>query len=369
VTVPSDILQKASGVHMSLRPNEVLSAYDLICGVVIAGANDAAHTLAVEIDGSMEAFLLRMNQKAKALGMQNTLYYNVSGLDMAPSTTANDLLILGKYAYENETYMQMASTGKYVIAETETNGKHTLHTRNYLLSKQTYADYYYAPANGMNAGSTELAGYCIVASARIHDQNYLCIVMGADKFESFTLARDLFEWVSTCYQYKTVLSQKDVLAEIPVALADASDHVAVVADRDVTCFMPSVLEEGELEIRTEMYFQNLTAPVKAGMIVGQAEVYRQGKCIGSAYLVTSSALAKDHSAHLKRSALDFLTSTGFLLTVAIAIIIAIVYVLVIARIRYQRMVKQIMEIPEEESIAIDSKRPAKLPPKDKKEHH
>ena len=55
------------------------------------------------------------------------------------------------------------------------------------------------------------------------------------------------------------------------------------------------------------------------------------------------------------------------LIIVIAIIIAIVYVLVIARIRYQRMVKQIMEIPEEESV--DSKRPAKLPPKDKKEHH
>ncbi|MBE6672421.1 MAG: D-alanyl-D-alanine carboxypeptidase [Ruminococcaceae bacterium] len=372
ITVPANIQQASTGVtgiRMGLRGGEVLSAYDLLCGVVIRGANDAAYTLALAIDKSIDAFLVRMNQRARELGMSDTEYHNVSGLDHAPSTTAADLLILGKYAFENPTYMAIAGMPEYKIAATEQNDAHTLHTRNYLLSKKTFADYYYAPASGMNAGSTDKAGSCIVASARIDNQNYLCIVMGANQNESFLLARDLFEWVSSSYCYKTVFSGKNVLGEIAVTLADACDYVAVVADRDITCFVPNNISADALEICKEFYFNKLTAPVKAGMVVGEALIYLEGEHIGTVNLITANSLAKDHSSHFMRKVKHFLISPGFLLTVGIIILCATVYVLVIARIRYLRMVKQIMEIPEEDEQEHRSPKPPKLPPKNPKERH
>ena len=101
LTVPAEVIRESKGLNMELRRGEALTARDLIAGVVVAGANDAAYTLALAIDGSISSFLLRMEQKAKQFGMENTTFHNVSGLDTEPSTTADDLLKLGKRAFEN----------------------------------------------------------------------------------------------------------------------------------------------------------------------------------------------------------------------------------------------------------------------------
>ena len=366
ITVPAEVIRESAGLNMELRRGEVLSARDLIAGMVIAGANDAAYTLALAIDGEMSAFLERLNRKAEEMGMRNTVFYNVSGLDDKPSTTANDLLILGKAAFQNSYYMELAATTRYTVAKTEKHTERTLYTRNYLLSKQTYADYYYAPATGMNAGATEKAGYCIVASARIHNQNYLCIVMGAGQYESFKLAKSLFEWASDTHGYRIILSQKDVLGEIQVALGRGSDYITVVPKHELTHFMPMYLDIREsVKIETELFFEKLTAPVKAGLIVGQAKVYLEGKEVARVELITANSLSKDHSAHFSRRVRDFFFSPTFLWILAIALPLCIAYVLITARIRYLRMVKQIMEVPEPDEEDLPPPAPA-LPDRQRK---
>ncbi len=367
ITVPAEVIRESKGLNMELRRGETLTARDLIASMVIAGANDAAYTLALAIDGTMDAFLEHLNRKAAELGMQNTVFYNVSGLDEKPSTTASDLLILGKAAFADPYYMELAATTRYKIAKTEKHSERTLYTRNYLLSKQTYADYYYAPATGMNAGATEGAGYCIVASARINNQNYLCIVMGAGPYESFKLAKALFQWASDTHGYRVILSQKDILGEIRVALGRSSDYITVVPRNEITHFMPMHLDIREtVTIKTELFFEKLTAPVNAGLIVGEATLFLEGEEIATVELVTASSLSKDHSAQLSRRVRDFILSPTFLLTIAILLPLCIAYVLITARIRYLRMVKQIMEVPEMDESDLPPPTPA-LPDRRKKE--
>ncbi len=367
ITVPAEVIRESTGLNMELRRGEVLTARDLIAGMVIAGANDAAYTLALAIDGDLDTFLARMNRKAGEMGMRNTVFYNVSGLDDKPSTTANDLLILGKAAFQNSYYMELAATTRYKIAKTEKHAERTLYTRNYLLSKQTYADYYYAPATGMNAGATEAAGYCIVASARINNQNYLCIVMGAGQYESFKLAKSLLEWASDTHGYRIILSEKDILGEIQVALGRGSDYIAVVPKNELTHFMPMYLDIREsVKIKTELFFEKLTAPVKAGLIVGEATVYLEGKEVAKVELITATSLSKDHSAHFSRRVHDFFFSPTFFWILIITLPLCIAYVLITARIRYLRMVKQIMEVPEPDEEDLPPPAPA-LPDRRKKE--
>ncbi len=367
ITVPAEVIRESAGLNMELRRNEVLTAHDLIAGMVIAGANDAAYTLALAIDGSIDAFLARMNRKAAEYGMKETVFYNVSGLDDKPSTTANDLLTLGKIAYENAFYMELAGTARYTVEETNEHAERTLYTRNYLLSRQTYAEYYYAPATGMNSGATDAAGYCIVASARINNQNYLCIVMGAGQYESFKLAKALFEWVSSTHGYRTILSPTDILAEISVTLSGTSDYVTVIPKESVTYFLPMDIDlKTSVAVQTDMYFTELTAPVKNGLIVGEAIVFLEGTEIARVDLVTATSLSRDHSAQLTRRIYHFMTSSGFLITAVIAVLCCIAYVLIKARIRYNRMVKQIMEVPEDEDD-MPTGSAARLP--DKKERH
>jgi hypothetical protein len=192
--------------------------------------------------------------------------------------------------------------------------------------------------------------------------------MGADRFENFTLAKDLLQWAGTCFGYKTVLLGKNVLAEIPVALADACDYVTVIADKDIVRFLSNHIGEQDIEVKTELYFDKLTAPVKAGMIVGEASVYLCGEYLDSVQLITANSLARDHSSHFMRKVKNFLVSPGFLLTLCVIFLCGVAYVLVMARVRYLRMVKQVMEIPEDEEYDRNSATP-KLPPQSKKEHH
>ena len=367
ITVPAEVIRESTGLTMELRRGETLTARDLIAGTVIAGANDAAHTLALAIDGSIDAFLLRMNQKAKDFGMNNTTFYNVSGLDQKPCTTANDLLLLGKKAYENAFYMELAGSARYTVVKTEQHSERTLYTRNHLLTKQTYTDYYYECATGMNAGATDGAGYCIVASARVNNQNYLCIVMGAAKHENFTLAKALFQWASDTHGYRVILSEKDILAEISVALGRGSDYIAVIPRSELVYFMPMYLDmKTAITIETEMFFETLTAPVKAGLVVGQANVYLEGNKVATVELITASSLAKDHSALFSRRLQNFLLSSTFLWTLAIVIPVCLAYVLITARIRYLRIVKQVMEVPEEDEESTGGNLPS-LPDRQRKD--
>lgn len=369
ITISAEVIREAKGLHMELRRNEIITARDLIAGMVIAGANDAAYALALSIDGSIDMFLERMNKKAKELGMKNTSYFNVTGLDEEPCTTAEDLLILGKFAFSNSYYMELAGTDRYTIPETNEHAKRTLYTRNYLLSKQTYAEFYYANATGMNAGATDAAGYCIVASARSGNQNYLCIVMGAPQFDSFRLAKALFEWVSISHGYRTVLSPTDILGEISIALSGNSDYVTVIPRERITCFLPLDLDlSASVSVQTELYFTKLTAPVDSGMIVGEAVVYLNGSEIARVDLVTASSLARNHSAQLSRRIYNFMTSSGFLIAVLLGLLFCIAYVLIKARIRYNRMVKQIMEVPQDTEDVPASKASGLLDT-NHKEHH
>jgi uncharacterized membrane protein YfcA len=84
-------------------------------------------------------------------------------------------------------------------------------------------------------------------------------------------------------------------------------------------------------------------------------------------LITSSSLSRDHSAHLARRIRNFLQSTGFLLTLVGIFVLGTAYVLVVARIRYLRMVKQIMEVPDEVDVPPSSG--PKLPSRSDKERH
>ena len=192
--------------------------------------------------------------------------------------------------------------------------------------------------------------------------------MGASDYDSFRFAKSLFEWVSSTHGYRSVLSERNILAELPVALGGAADYVTVIAKNEVVCFMPLDADlSTALAIETDMYFDSLTAPVKAGLIVGSAKVYLDGVEIAQVDLVTASSLSRDHSAHLSRRIRNFLQSTGFLLTLVGILVVGTAYVLVVARIRYLRMVKQIMEVPDEEEIPPSSG--PKLPSRNDKERH
>lgn len=103
------------GTNIYIQPGEKIKVLDLLYGLMLRSGNDAAITLAVNTLGE-EKFINKMNEKARELGMNNTLFSNPHGLDEETQnySTAYDMALLSRYAYKNSTYRKIISTKKYV---------------------------------------------------------------------------------------------------------------------------------------------------------------------------------------------------------------------------------------------------------------
>ncbi len=155
-TATNYVAQPAESV-IGLRAGERMKVSDLVRGLLVASANDAAATLAVDIAGSRKKFVKLMNDQARKLGLHHTHYANPVGLDEPGNySTVADLiklaLVLRRHAFLRET----TNMGHVTLQ----SGDHPrpLTNVNDLLNKVSYI-------NGVKTGHTQDAGYCLVGSA------------------------------------------------------------------------------------------------------------------------------------------------------------------------------------------------------------
>ncbi|MCQ2385931.1 MAG: D-alanyl-D-alanine carboxypeptidase [Clostridia bacterium] len=171
VTV-SERAASMGGSQIFLKVGEVMSVEDLLKSVVIASANDAALALAEYVMGSEEAFVAAMNQKAKDLGLQATVFENTNGLDDTVKnhvTSALDIAVMSRELISHKDILKYSS----VWMDTVRNGAFTLTNTNRLIR-------FYPGATGLKTGSTAKAGFCITATAERNGMTLIAVVMGAE---------------------------------------------------------------------------------------------------------------------------------------------------------------------------------------------
>ena len=165
------------GSRMFIDPKMRVPVEDLIKGMIVQSGNDATIALAEGVGGSVERFVLLMNDQAKVLGMKGTAYKNPEGqAEPGHTTTTRDLGILAQRLMRDfPEYLAYYAIKKYryegTPAANDTN-------RNLLLFRDPAVD-------GLQAGHTPSAGYCLVATARrdfpnVGQRRLLSIVLGSD---------------------------------------------------------------------------------------------------------------------------------------------------------------------------------------------
>ena len=157
VTVGKEILNMY-GTNIYLELEEEITIEDLLYGLILRSGNDAAIVLATHIGKTEENFVRMMNEKAKELGMENTIFQNPHGLDDYTEnySTAYDMALLSSYASQNKVYQKITKTKKY---KTSTQNKsYTWNNRNKLLSTYRYC-------TGGKNGYTPKAGRTLVTTA------------------------------------------------------------------------------------------------------------------------------------------------------------------------------------------------------------
>ena len=160
------------GSQIFIKEGEIFTVEELLKSTVIASANDAAVALAELIAGSESAFVAKMNDRAKALGMKNTEFENCTGLDDTVTkhlTSAYDIALMSRELIKHDIILQYSNVWQDSIR----NGEFTLTNTNRLVR-------YYSGCTGLKTGSTDKAGYCVSATAKRDGMHLIAVVMGAE---------------------------------------------------------------------------------------------------------------------------------------------------------------------------------------------
>jgi D-alanyl-D-alanine carboxypeptidase (penicillin-binding protein 5/6) len=166
----SDYVAAPIESKLSLRPGERLSVADLLRGLMLESANDAAVTLAEHVAGTQAAFVREMNRRARELKLTDTHFSNPIGLDAAGNySSARDLARLALTLRRHRFVRKIANR---TSATLETGYRpRTIRNRNTLLSKDRYV-------NGLKTGHTGMAGYVLVGTRTRDGVTLVSVVLG-----------------------------------------------------------------------------------------------------------------------------------------------------------------------------------------------
>ncbi len=170
LNVPANTVQDNSGeALMLLKAGQTVTVDQLLHGLIVQSASDAANTLALNIAGSETTFVKMMNKEAERLGMNNSHFANSTGIQHAQNySSALDMAILASALVRDfPEYYPMFSLRNYTFNNV------TQANRNRLLWLDPYAD-------GMKSGHTSTAGFCLIGSAKRNNRRLISVVLGAD---------------------------------------------------------------------------------------------------------------------------------------------------------------------------------------------
>ena len=265
VTVPK-ACESVPGTSLYLRGGSKYTVMELLYGLLLESANDAAYALAVHCSGTIGSFAWLMNKRAEAIGMTNTHFENPHGLDGAEHySTAHDMALLAAEALKNPTFSLIVSTKTAkVMGRTFSNHNKLLWSVDGLI--------------GVKNGYTQAAGRTLVTACKRNGMTLIYVTLSdADDYNDHAAA---YDWGFEGRKVFRTAAVGEPCAAIQVVSGDKS-HVRVVPTSQ-TAFL---LDEDE-EITQEIYLPNFVyAPVAAGDYAGMIVYEKDGEEIYRADLV------------------------------------------------------------------------------------
>jgi D-alanyl-D-alanine carboxypeptidase (penicillin-binding protein 5/6) len=232
---------------------------DLIRGMIVQSGNDACYVLAEGLAGSTDAFVQRMNEVAKQMGLDHTHFANVDGLpDPQEYTTVRDLATVGtRLIADFPEYHHYESEKEFTYNGIKQGN------RNPLLYKDPSVD-------GIKTGHTEEAGYGVAISAMRNDRRIVEVLAGMKSMnERSGEAQKLLEWAYREFADYRLVKAGDAVDEAPVWLGEAT-KVPVTTAKDIYVTLPKSARR-DLKV-TAVYDGQVKAPVVQGQSVGKLVV-------------------------------------------------------------------------------------------------
>lgn len=288
-------------VSAGLVAGEELSLEDLLNCMMAASANDAATVIAEYIGGTQETFIKMMNQRAAELGCTGTNYANAHGLhDENNYTTARDICRLLDFAMDIPEFRTLFCTESYTVPATNKSEERKVFTSNYMMSRETVKKHYDDRVTGGKTGATDEAGRCLAATAEGNGMELLTIVMGAEPvyeedglsvlyFGSFEETSQLLDYAFEKFECRQVFSEDQTISQHPVE--NGANAVVTRPANSAYTVLPKGVEINKL---TWIYGDSagvITAPVSAGQIISDVQVWYGSRCLAQTDLVAANNVA------------------------------------------------------------------------------
>jgi len=184
------------GQKMGLVNNEEISVKDLLYGLLVYSANDAAEVLAKNYPGGRENFISEMNRKAHELYLESTVFVNPTGLeDPGHISSAKDLVRLSEIAMQDKRFSEIVGTKNWVAKSVDGSQVHYLTNINELLGKVD-------GVLGVKTGWTENARENLVSFIERGDKQILIALLGSQ--DRFGETEELINWIFESYDWKNI---------------------------------------------------------------------------------------------------------------------------------------------------------------------
>lgn len=276
------------GSQAFLDSGSEYSIRDLLKSVIVASANDSAVVLAEAIGGSENNFVKLMNEKAKEIGMTNTLYANSTGLPAnkqysTAQDTAKLLNIVSKYdLYKEDCKIWLDKLIHPSGRETE------------LVNTNRLIRYYPNCLTG-KTGYTDEAGYCLSSTAEKNNLYLTCVVLGCNSMASrFTESIELYNYAFAHFTSEKILDSKALIDNNIYVFRGRENTIDIASQYDYY-LTKNIDDDGKYDIEYIM-IEKLNAPVEIDNVVGRAIIKKDDKIIAEIPLVSISKIDKQNFA-------------------------------------------------------------------------
>jgi D-alanyl-D-alanine carboxypeptidase (penicillin-binding protein 5/6) len=275
----SEYAASMGGSQIFLEEGEEMTVEDLLKGVAIASGNDASVALAERIAGSSEAFVNMMNERAKELGLKNTLFQNATGLPADDHySTAKDMAIIAKELLKYDGITKFTGVYEDYLRQ-DTDDPFWLVNTNRLVK-------FYPGVDGLKTGYTSEAKYCLTATAKKDDMRVIAVVLGAPTpKERNRQITKMLDYAFNHYQTHPMYERNEVITDVKVSKGDKG-KIDVITSENISLLTGKGenIENVEQEINLH---PNIKAPLKKGEVVGTLILKKEEKILFESQLVAS----------------------------------------------------------------------------------
>lgn len=246
------------GSQIWLDVREELTVDEMLKAICVVSANDCTVAMANYLCGSQEAFVAKMNERAKELGMNDTTFKNCHGIDEDGHVTSPyDIALMSRELLNNHPSITKYTT---IWMDTLRDGKSSLVNTNKLIRN-------YKGATGLKTGSTSVALYNLSASATRDNLSLIAVIMKAPTTKiRFAEAQKLLDYGFSNYEYKQLAKKGDVLKSVDITKG-VEENLNLIVENDVGILLKKG-QENDVEQTVELN-ENISAPIQEGQKLGE----------------------------------------------------------------------------------------------------